>query len=573
MKSHIAVIALFVVLMASGCTQINDLIGGGVKGISVQDNTQKEESDILSIQGIDMLPRSPVFAGQEFTFYFTIKNTNRVRAAENVRVDLFDNASFTVRPYMSDCISGPCVIPPMGEKTIQFTMTAPNSSKIAYTRTTQRVGFKVSYDFNSTTIYDIVVLNRNEVLKQQQAGKTLQVTSNKAIGSGPVRIYPSLMGDNFVMGGTKRTVTITLRNEGQGIVENNRIRKGGLEIKFPSEFKATGSFLSRSIFDNIAKTGNFIVTGMASGSTVNGESCSSNDQCLSGCCVYDTELYATVCQACSGGINLQNGQVCSSNSQCSSNCCYNEPGVGQYCQANYYCDSTAVNRANGASCSSNTQCSSGCCYNEVGVGQYCQANYYCDSTAVNRANGATCSSSNQCSSGCCYNEVGVGQYCQADYICNPSANNRANGAPCSSNTQCSSNCCRNEIGAGQYCQAGSFCYGNTATTILGSGNGNTGGWSTTTIISTTPKTTTTAYPEPQKTFECDDSFCYNKIAIDLFDQESSPMMFEIEGPGTEQLYSIYPLTANVRYSYELRGIKDIEIIPTENVPKTDWSSS
>lgn len=550
MKKY-AVFALALVIACAGCVEISSFLGGGIQGISVTENTQKQGSDILVIENIDTLPRSPVFAGQQFTFYFKIRNVDAVRTAKNVRVEIVDDSIFVPVAGLSECVSG-CEIPPMGEKVISADFHAPESGQIAYTQTTKRVSFRVLYDFNTTTLYDVVVIDRDEVLRQQQAGKSLAVNSNRIIGSGPVKIYPSLVGDNFVMESTSRNINFIIRNEGSGILENNAIGMKRMTITFPSSFSPTGAFLKKSVIDEIAATGNAIITGMATG-------CSE----LCGDFACDTT-------GCGAGCGCDCPSECSSGLYCVS---YGE--IGGICQASPYATTTSVPSSSGLSdgeqCSLHSQCSSGCCiYDTELYYKACQANYYCDSSAVNRPNGAPCSYNSQCSSQCCYNEIGIGQYCQAAYICDSSAVNRPNGAPCSYNSQCASQCCYNEIGIGQYCQATSFCPGVTTTVPGSSKTTTTSGSSRTTTV---PRTTTSTAPRvAEKMFTCVNGICYNLKQIDIFGTDSSPLLFSIEGPKEvfEDVYKIYTLTANIIYTYELRGQKDIEIMPIENVPGDEW---
>ena len=57
--------------------------------------------------------------------------------------------------------------------------------------------------------------------------------------------------------------------------------------------------------------------------------------------------------------------------------------------------------------------------------------------------------------------------------------------------------------------------------------------------------------------------CKNSVeAIELYQRESSPLLFKITAPFVE-VYQTFQVKAEVSYEYELRGYADIEIQPLE----------
>ena len=582
-----AFVALLLVLLCSGCVEISSIFGNSIQGVNVNEKTQTERSDILLIQGVDTLPRSPLFAGQTFTLYFRIVNVDSVRTAKNVRVELIDSSIFVPVAGFSDCVLG-CEIPPMGEKQISADFTAPESDQIAFTTTSKRISFRVLYDTDSTTLYDVIVLDKNEVLRQQQAGKTLTINSNRIVGSGPVKVYPSLSGDNFIMEGTSRSIMFTIRNEGSGMLEDNVIRKNRMSITFPSNFSATGSFLQKSAFDQ-AVTGNAIATGMAtgcsefcgieasvpivSGTCPDGCPCYFNQECVSGYCM----LYAG---GESGGQCAQPGSSVITTTtvrRCSTCSVYNDPESGA-CTNAHDCDI-------GCSCNCHSDCISGfCSMSEFGGMCAYPATtttiYGCPAECTNPSSytnyqksvcslGCHCLFSDQCKSGSCdYGGDPMMPY--GTCVTTPSTvmaqcPDQCAGSSCDFNRPCGLGCactCDYECSSGTFCRNGICSSSSTTTTTSYSGSSSR----------TTVRTTTTLHPASEKMFSCAGGVCHNVDEIDLFGKESSPLMFRIDGPRDimEQIYRIYTVTASIEYTYELRDQKDITIMPVENVPGGEW---
>ncbi len=78
----------------------------------------------------------------------------------------------------------------------------------------------------------------------------------------------------------------------------------------------------------------------------------------------------------------------------------------------------------------------------------------------------------------------------------------------------------------------------------------------------------TRYVAQRKIFTCakenDEVVCRNTEPIELFRDESMPLYFRIKGVPAVAIYKTYTITAEVDYTYELRGSLELEIKP--------WSS-
>jgi len=224
-----------IIIFTSGC--IEGLNFGEIKP---KENVEKATADILVIQDIHTIPSSPIPAGsgpQEFELLFTIKNLDEQKTVKNIRVELFDYSVFKSENYEPDQCSrsSSCLLLPLGQKVITFSLKTPTASEIGHVKVTPKVSFKVNYDFDGTTTYDVVVINMEEIKKLQTAGKTPDLISNKIIGSGPIKVDAELMGDDkLILAGKTGRIKFVVKNEGSGDLVGNNVEVGGLKITFPS---------------------------------------------------------------------------------------------------------------------------------------------------------------------------------------------------------------------------------------------------------------------------------------------------------------------------------------------------
>ena len=279
MKKLAILILVAVVVLASGCTSSTP--------VKADEKTKKEIADVVAIGDIRTLPSSPIYTGRTFRMYITVKNLDKEKTINNVNVEIFDPSIF--RPASSSKYVGDIL--PLGEKVVDFDLTAPEASVIANVETESAINFRVTYDFESVATYDVIVVSEDEIEKQMKAGTSIYLLSNKIIGSGPLRIYPELLGSEkgYMISGNSALLGITLKNEGSGIVQNNRVETGMLSVEFPADFE-----VSAPEFPTY-ETGNFIATGMASYTCPNGKTIYYGDICGSdvdaSCCCANCSAY------------------------------------------------------------------------------------------------------------------------------------------------------------------------------------------------------------------------------------------------------------------------------------------
>lgn len=236
---------LVAVVVISGCTGLSGIFGGNV--ISVQTRTTEEGvKDPLTITNIMTIPNSPVLPDQEVILSFVLKGNDKIRAIQNVRVNLFDAPGF--RSEGSDTAASvicngngypcqpldengnevcsnnhPCTILPGEERMIQFKLLAPSKSQIANIATQVRLNFDVLYDFNSSMNFVIPVVNKDEVIMRQREGQPMNLVFDKSYSTGPMRIDVQPLGVNYILDNYQTILQFSINNVGSGTVNSSQI--------------------------------------------------------------------------------------------------------------------------------------------------------------------------------------------------------------------------------------------------------------------------------------------------------------------------------------------------------------
>lgn len=241
---------IIIVIFTSGCA---------VSGIDYKESEDKEIADVVTIEKIETFPVSPVFSGRDFKLYVTLKNNDKKKPVDYVLAEIYDASVFTINGESSKAVGS---MLPLGQVVVSFDLTAPDSERLANVETEGLVSVRVKYLFESDTTFDVIALNEDEITKHQQAGDSVKVLSSKLIGSGPIRIYPEMVGSdkNILIGTTKGSVAFTLKNEGTGFLEGGVIPTGFFSVEFPPELSISSDY-SGSI------TGYSIATGMSTART------------------------------------------------------------------------------------------------------------------------------------------------------------------------------------------------------------------------------------------------------------------------------------------------------------------
>lgn len=242
MKLIVLVFLMIPVIFISGCS-IPNVFGGDVLKVSersVHDGTK----DILIIKDVETIPRSPILPGQQITFSFVLENRDKLKSAENVKIDLFNAPGF--RAVSGDgtagelCNTGSCLpegdgaectgangceILPGEEKLIIYRLTAPTKEEIVNVKTQTKLDFRVEYSFDATLNFIMPVVNIDEIEKRQRAGDTTTLLISRSHSSGPLEIDVEVQGAPYFLWKTEGVLLFKIRNRGSGTVVDSEIPK------------------------------------------------------------------------------------------------------------------------------------------------------------------------------------------------------------------------------------------------------------------------------------------------------------------------------------------------------------
>ncbi len=249
---------------------------------------------------------------------------------------------------------------------------------------------------------------------------------------------------------------------------------------------------------------------------LNGQSCSSNSQCVNVCISSTCDDQSGTRQPCDtsdGAADCQSGRTCTSglcllldgqsgctdDNQCINTCiagsCGPRVGTGSSCDsagdclANHTCSGGLCLLDNGQGCSANSQCVNVCVGGLCGAtsgtrgscdaadgNADCQSGHTCTGGLCLLNNGQSCSANNQCVNTCiastCIAESGTGgdcdsgddDDCQSGRSCAGGVCLLDNGQSCTSNSQCVNTCinlsCANLSGQGGDCDTTADCQGS-----------------------------------------------------------------------------------------------------------------
>ncbi|MBI4162383.1 MAG: hypothetical protein HY513_01760 [Candidatus Aenigmarchaeota archaeon] len=273
---------LVLLVFTAGCAGIPNIFGSNIIDLNTVVNVDGQR-DILAIKSIETIPNSPVLPSSRgnpaaippipptvtpVVLSFLLENQDKINKADNVVVDLFDApvmredtrvgglasvgplCNSAARPCQPDkCYFGDpnCVsIFPGEQKQINFFLVAPFQDEIVNIRTTARMDFKVTYQYDASFTYLIPIIGYDEVLRRQVTGEKLSVQQSKAHSSGPVEIDAELLGSPYALSGQTATLLFKIKNAGSGQVAGSagipmpsKIPPNALEVTFDSGLRVT----------------------------------------------------------------------------------------------------------------------------------------------------------------------------------------------------------------------------------------------------------------------------------------------------------------------------------------------
>ncbi len=235
MKYYLLLIAL---VFSIGCTMPN-IFGSDV--LKIQVSTQAEgPKDAVIIKDIETIPRSPILPDQQVLLFFTIENRDDTKEAKNVKVDLFNPSSF------KDVRCNKCSfdrILPGEQKQVEIRLKAPSEKDIAGVKLETDLHFRVTYDFESSTIMEALVVNEDEIRARQRQGQSISLERNNILGSGTVRVEGEMKGTPYILAnqldkdqivGIFLIKVVNVGDKTKGDLVGGEIPSGQLSIEFPS---------------------------------------------------------------------------------------------------------------------------------------------------------------------------------------------------------------------------------------------------------------------------------------------------------------------------------------------------
>lgn len=267
-----ALLFILPLVFLAGCTGVDGILPGQ-DVINVAASAQEEGfRDVLVIKDITTIPKSPILAEQPVFLSFIIENRDKEKEATEVIVDLFDAPLFKGKngpcnsernnclPEETACTGSGCVILPGEQKQINFNLKAPNDKEIAGLQTDIDINFRVTYKFEGSTIFKVLVVNMDEIKARQRAGSSIALDARKVFGSGPVKIDAELKGD-YILSGLGGTLSFVVKNAGdtgKGSIKNSVVpqadNKLGLNIEFPKDL-----FLNPTVYKAENPDGSLVV--------------------------------------------------------------------------------------------------------------------------------------------------------------------------------------------------------------------------------------------------------------------------------------------------------------------------
>ena len=263
---------LLSVALVAGCVnQLSSIAGFGSDVITPSRTLMSgTATDIILIDRMTSSPESIVNPEQTVRVFMTASSREvDPRRTTRVNISLFDAFIFknpeTKQPCnVVECTSvgelctmlNPCTFATGETKQIQWALLAPTKEEIANIATRGTLAYRLLYDYNSSTNFDVFVVTEDEILRLQQQGQTLSVSLQETRGSGPIVIEFG-QASNFALPKSTLFITVKARNVGSGGPLNSTIGVGKLSVEIPTSltsYVAAADFNCYPAFDKTVCT-------------------------------------------------------------------------------------------------------------------------------------------------------------------------------------------------------------------------------------------------------------------------------------------------------------------------------
>ncbi|MBI5061028.1 MAG: hypothetical protein HZB67_01825 [Candidatus Aenigmarchaeota archaeon] len=205
-------------------------------------------NNVIVIRDKYTLPKNSMPPDFDTQFFVSIENkdTDATKKATGVVVDLYDAGLFKgfkdgnpvfCTSDSTACMpdyckkTEPCEMSMASEKSVVFMLKSPSLDDIAGISRPHNLNFKVSYEYSVSSSVDVVVVDKDEVVRRQRAGEVLSTTVNEVQGSGPIKVDIEKRV-SYILAGNDGIIIFKISDRGNGELKDSKITKGNLRIEF-----------------------------------------------------------------------------------------------------------------------------------------------------------------------------------------------------------------------------------------------------------------------------------------------------------------------------------------------------
>jgi len=230
------IILLVSILIVSGCVGMPDIFNLSSLTGTQKTKVKEQPLDVITVQNINVLPKPPINAGDQFSISFEVTNLEEERDVEEVGYELLDTGLCTriagddrEKNFTTD---SPFV--PRQNEFVEWTFEAPNAEDLAYINSKCPVRFQVSYSFDAISEIEVDVISVEKYNQLQQSGEFQTFVPTLSLGRGPLRIMLEFGASQPIKANTILPIYVTVEDKGTGLYAE--IPNHELNITIPSVF-------------------------------------------------------------------------------------------------------------------------------------------------------------------------------------------------------------------------------------------------------------------------------------------------------------------------------------------------
>ena len=237
LKHLIPLLALILIVSVSGCIEGMDLFQMGMSG-----PVAEAQADIIITKSVQVLPSSPIIAGNDFTVSFDIKNQDTVQEIKDINIKLYDwgLCKPVIEQFLPDDWSSTSSyysyvfdeLVPHQEERIELTFDAPENSEIGSLEADCPIKWETSYKFSANSQDDFNVISEDRQRELQRAGQSWSgINQPQYVGIGPLKTYFDFKTPMPVKSDGLIQFSVKVTDKGNGIYPE--VEEGSMFIKVP----------------------------------------------------------------------------------------------------------------------------------------------------------------------------------------------------------------------------------------------------------------------------------------------------------------------------------------------------